>query len=47
MAYCEYVACPAPLDIEGLVRLDDHDKSPEAIHNFTTLISFVRNIVIS
>ena len=45
LVYCAYVACPSPPDIEGLVRRDNHDKSPEAIHNFTTIISYVSNIV--
>ena len=46
LVYCAYVACPAPPDIEGLVRLDNHDKSPDAIHNFTTIVTYVSNIVI-
>ena len=41
MDYCAYVACPAPPDIEGLVRSDNHDKSPDGIHNFTTVVSYV------
>ena len=45
MAYCEYVACPAPPDIEGLLRLDSHDKFPEAIHNFSTILSYVSDII--
>lgn len=41
MDYCEYVACPAPPDIEGLIRSVNHDKAPDAIHNFTTIVSYV------
>ena len=42
MDYCAYVACPAPPDIEGLVRSDNYDKSPDAIHNFTTVVSYFK-----
>ena len=41
MDYCAYVACPAPPDIDGLIRSDDHEKGPDAIHNFTTIASYV------
>ena len=46
MDYCAYVACPAPPDIEGLIRSDNHDKSTDAIHNFTTIVSYVRNDIL-
>ena len=46
MDYCAYVACPAPPDIEGLARSDDHEKSHDAIHNFTTVVSYVSNALL-